>query len=209
MHHLVGSLAILGFAASLAHADIDTPSQLTTRTTSVATVGLAVNPPLRWFGDSRAFGASLYVGFGGHHVVRGNLARYAYGDLGLGEATFDGTTTDVGASYLYFPRRAFDGFVVEAGALYRHEDGVAHGPFWDDTAEHTTFYGGRAMLGWSWLFAEHLFVSVQAGASVGHERGTIATYSTDVMDPVTKVTVVDGLAIVPEGMIRIGVAFDL
>jgi hypothetical protein len=171
-------------------------------------VGIAVNPPFRWIGDSKAFGASLYVALGRHHVVRGNVARYAYGDMLATETSYDGDTTDVGASYMYFPRRAFDGFVVEAGFVYRHEDGVGHGPFWDDTTENTTLYGGRAMVGWSFLLEDRVFLSVQAGASVGKKTGTEELCSTGCMDygDDPDVTRISETQVSPEVMFRIGVA---
>jgi hypothetical protein len=163
---------------------------------------IAGNVPLR------GIAGSLYVALGKHHVVRGNVARYKYGEPLATETSYDGNTFDLGASYLYFPRRAFDGFVAEAGFLYRQENGVGHGPFWDDETENTKLYGGRAMLGWSFLIEDRVFISVQAGASVGKKTGTEERCSSSCMDygDDPDVKRISEVQIAPEVMLRIGVA---
>lgn len=171
-----------------------------------------MNPPVRWFGDDKAVAGSLYVGFTQNHVIRGNVATYPYGSLlDVGEATHEGSVTDLGASYLYFPRRAFSGFVAEAGLVYRMTDGISHGPFWEDTTEKTTYIAGRGLIGWSWLLGEHVFTSVQVGASVGYERGTRSLCRSQCMDDGEDpdVTRVKEPTFAPEAFMRIGVVFDM
>ena len=214
MRSLLVALAASTTLAPLAHADIDTTATVPAAPTDASTVKLAVaiNPPVRWFTDEKAVAASLYVGAGEHHVIRGNVARYPYGALlDFGEAENAGDVTDLGASYMYFPRRAFDGFVVEAGAVYRQTEGVSRGPFFDDTTEKTSFIAGRGLVGWSWMLGSYVFTSVQVGASVGYERGMKSLCSSSCMnegaDPM--VTRVKELTFAPEGFMRIGVVFDM
>ena len=80
---------------------------------------------------------------------------------------------------MYFPRRLWDGFSVEAGSLRRDRDTrimTSSGAGINDTTDtQTTTYSGRAMVGWSWLVANHAFVSVAAGISAGYETGTEKT----------------------------------
>ncbi|MFN0245723.1 MAG: hypothetical protein ACKV2T_02370 [Kofleriaceae bacterium] len=169
-------------------------------------IAVAVNPPLRWAGEQQAFAASFYVALGGHHVVRGNFARYAYGHPLATETTYDGNTNDLGASYMYFPRRAFDGFNLEAGYLRRTEDGVGHGPFEDDDTEKTTLHAARAMIGWSWMFAERGFFSVQVGASFGKNTGTMERCYSSCMDEDPDVTRISETTTTLETSFRFGVA---
>jgi hypothetical protein len=211
-------LACLAFA-SAAHAQpggVDAPAGtpatgIATKVAATTRLAIAVNSPFGWLAESMSFGASVYLGFAKNHVIRANVAIYPYGDLFAFESSFDGLTTDLGASYMYFPRRAFDGFVVEAGFVHRNEDGVEHGPFSDDTTEKTQLYGGRAMIGWSWMLGHHFFTSVQAGASVGYERGTESACSSFCMDEGDKPHVkrIADRTVSPEAMIRIGASFDL
>lgn len=218
MRRLLFAALVSSTLLATAHADPD----VTVTTRQKVRIGFAVNPPLRWFSDGkegdRAFAASLYGALGTHHVLRGNAARYPYGeDNPIGaitsESSFDGDVTDFGASYMYFPRRAFDGFVVEAGVLFRRTDGVDHGPFWDDTTRKTDYFAGRALVGWSWLFADRIFTSLQVGASAGYERGmqsvcdSSAATCMEYGGPVE--TKVKERTILPEGFMRIGVVFDL
>lgn len=199
--------------ASLAHAE---PVASTAARTPLK-VGIAVNPPIRWFDDhDSTFAASIYAAIDEHQVVRGNFARYPYGPSLLAglesEGAWDGNVTDFGASYQYYPRRAYDGVVVEAGLLVRSSVGTAYDPFEsDETSEDTKFIAGRAMIGWSWLVADHLFTSLQVGGSVGYKRGTTSVCGDacqyDGMPPVT--TRIAEPSIAPEIMMRIGFALDL
>lgn len=208
--------------ANLELSDGSTPSTDATRpatpsATPASSVKLAfaVNPPVRWLTEDKAFAASGYVAFDAHQAIRANVAHYPYGApavieaLAGGEGGYDGSVTDVGASYLYFPRRAFSGFVFEAGALYRTTEGVYHGPFWDDTTESTRFVGARALIGWSWLFTDTVFASLQVGAAVGHRGGTETLCTDECKYDPPMVTKIDEMTLTPEGMMRIGVAFDL
>lgn len=184
---------------------------------SSATLAIAVNTPVRWFTDEKSLGASVYVHAGGNHVVRANAALYPYGPHGSlqvltgilgGDTGYTGSTMDLGASYMYFTRRPFDGFAVEAGALYRREDGVTRPAFEGTTVEKTGALLGRAMVGWSWLFHENLFVSFQLGAAIGYQRGT-ETECSEYEDICFMSRDISELAVSPEGMLRIGAAFEL
>jgi hypothetical protein len=183
-------------------------------------VAVGVNSPLSW-PDNVSFGGSLYVGIGEHHAIRANVARYEYrhnpvGDVIAGlansdgdEASYSGSTSDRGLGWVYYPRSPWSGLSLELGVLRRERD---HHLEDDDAtpetiATRTTTYAGRAMIGWSWLMYDHVFLAVAAGMSLGHESGTETTERYVGAMPVqTKVsrTVAEG-----EGLLRLGVAFDL
>jgi len=183
-------------------------------------MAFAVNPPFRWQdGDSVA--ASLYIGLAEHHALRLNAATYtpkypllfevAVGITGGDgpEASYSGRTTDVGASWIWFPRRLYDGFSVEVGALRRARDTTVHdtsGPN-EYVATDTTLYAGRAMAGWSWLMYQRVFVSLQLGLSAGYQSGG-KTLSNPLRREPPMTVGVDSMAIEPEGWLRIGVVFD-
>jgi hypothetical protein len=85
-----------------------------------------------------------------------------------------GRKTDFGAAWMYSSRRAYDGFSFEAGALVRIDrsiDSPGDGDDYTDLVHHTTTIGARALVGWSWLGWNRVFVSIQAGLSVGQEFG--------------------------------------
>lgn len=154
-----------------------------------ASFALAVNPPFRW-ASGGAFGGSVYVGWKRHFAVRANFAAYDAGNPGelVGallhaedEGSYSGRIYDGGISAMWFPRALWDGFTVETGLLVRKRD---HATVEDSAAPHlrvdtdTMAYGARALIGWSWLFEHHLFVSIAVGASWNRERGTV-TYTDD------------------------------
>ncbi|HWO26541.1 MAG TPA: hypothetical protein VNO30_47760 [Kofleriaceae bacterium] len=84
------------------------------------------NLPMGWIRDTVA--GSLYVGLHRHHAVRANFARINAQELlplvasHFGRATREGRILDVGIGWVYFPRRLWDGFMFEAGALLRDRD---------------------------------------------------------------------------------------
>jgi hypothetical protein len=96
-------------------------------------IAIAVNPPFGW-SDARALGASIFVGLTPHQTLRLNAATWSYYNnpaAGLiaggaesdgSDGVFRGRTTDVGVGWQYYPRRAWDGFFTELGALYRRRD---------------------------------------------------------------------------------------
>jgi hypothetical protein len=172
---------------------------------------LAVNAPLGW--ATHSFGVSGYVRLNEHLAVRGNLASYQNSEAlkgTIGAITgndgtgYGGTILDVGIAGVWYPRRVWDGFLLEVGAL-RLERNVYVWP----ESESKTFtrsieYAGRALVGWSWLIHQRAFIAIAAGLSVGHESGNDTT-TPDGMPTITKPVHrgrSDG-----EGYIRIGVMF--
>ena len=186
-------------------------------------VALGVNSPFSWSGGS-SLGASLYVGVGEHHAIRANAARYDYGSsVAVGvlsvaaggdgdEASYRGHTSDLGVGWVYYQRGPWSGLTFELGVLrrardHRIEDDYRSPERPEILETRTTTYAGRAMLGWSWLLHEHVFLAVAIGISVGHESGTEdAQAYPDEMSVRTKVSRADGQA---EGLLRLGFAFDL
>ncbi len=179
-----------------------------------------VNAPIRWFTeDARVFSGSAYVGLSPHDALRVNVATYenavnlaselvllAQGEYS--EGSREGRTTDVGVGYVYYPRRLFDGFMAEAGLLGRHRN-LSNGLYeWEDSAVRhidTNMVGARAMVGWSWLFYDRVFIAVGVGASLGYEHGTERL---DGFGP-RMTTDVRRADVNGEGYLRIGGAFDL
>jgi hypothetical protein len=175
------ALALL-VAARVASADPLATTASSSGFTTAHPIAIAVNDPLAW-ADARAFGASGYVALDAHQVLRLNVANWDTKlsvDLEQVEDGFftsderRGRKTDFGAAWMYFPRRAYDGFSLEAGALVRIDrsiDSPGEGDDYTDLMHHTTTIGARALVGWSWLGWNRIFVSVQAGFSIGQEFG--------------------------------------
>jgi hypothetical protein len=184
-------------------------------------VALGTNLPFLWK-DADTLAASLYVGMSQHHAIRANIASYkSHGpvvtdvigailfDSDGSESSHGGRTTDVGISWVYYPRSLWDGLLLEAGALRRARDVSVHDS--NRTPEHvttiTTVYAARAMIGWSWLLGRHVFVATGVGVSVGHESGAeILETEYPQMTTHDSVSRVD---VAGEAYLRIGAAFDL
>jgi len=142
--------------------------------------GIAVNNPMMWR-ENESVGVSLYYRFARKQVIRINFARYSLAGTPVEHAMgfvregfldppdHTGRMTDLGVGWMYFPRRAFDGPSIELGAVWRDDDRyrstrrISH----DEVA--------RALVGWSWLMHEHLFVAVAAGGAVGTAEGTVGS----------------------------------
>jgi len=90
---------------------------------------LAVNEPLGWIG-SGAFAVSAYGTIDQHQVLRLNIASWSHARTEGAEETAaflisgadggagaDGRYTSFSASWMYFPRRAYDGLSLELGGL--------------------------------------------------------------------------------------------
>jgi hypothetical protein len=82
---------------------------------------------------------------------------------------------------MYFPRKAYDGFSVELGALVRHDNSWDIDDFDQKLTNAANFYAARALVGWSWLFEDRAFISAQLGVSAGTEHGTLT--SEDTVEP--------------------------
>jgi hypothetical protein len=175
-----------------------------------AKAAIAVNPPFRWW-DGAAIGVSLYVGVTNHHAIRGNYANYEYEDnliqiLGANEGVKQGRITDFGVAWMYFPRGLCDGLSLEAGLLRRGRDTSSRMEL-DTLHTQTTTYSARAMIGWSWLFTDHLFISVAAGVSAGHETGTETTSFDELLHKMPTTSDVGRQTIAGEWLMRIGATF--
>ena len=116
-------------------------------------------------------------------MLRLNVASYANQDpllfqvaaiaAGADESTLTGRTTDVGVGWMYFPRRAWSGMFVEAGALVRVRrltDNDSNG-YPELQITDTQVIAARALAGWSWRVFGHGFIAVAAGGSGGYEWG--------------------------------------
>jgi hypothetical protein len=178
---------------------------------------IAVNPPLGWFGRDKSIGVSAYVAPTKRHVVRANFAQYWWPANQVPAAVLreeceglrDGSITDLGISWMFFPRRAFDGLSVELGVLHR----TTHGSRIESNEEllDTTFIAGRALVGWNWSIRDRVFMSFHVGASLGPTRGTKTMCSDECGDPgsMSEVRRIEWTGGEIEGFWRIGVAFDV
>ena len=113
-------------------------------------LALAVNAPLGWAIGS--FGVSPSVRLGEHLAVRGNLARYKNGALLTGTVGaftdndgtgYGGTIFDVGIVGIWYPRRVWDGPLLEVGVLRRDRDVYVWPEFESQTFTRSTEYAGR------------------------------------------------------------------
>lgn len=210
------SLLMISEAAALAQSAAGEIEPTVEAAKPKADMFVSVNAPLWWLAGKSYAGS---VGWGwGHNAIRINLAHYnSDSDVDAAavalfgaedEAIRSGDTTDVGIGWMLFPRRLWGGPTFEIGALGRFRDTSIY----DDFAEpqrvetHTMTLGGRGLVGWSWLFGDHFFVSAAVGLSVGHESGTERIES----DPdIMETSDVSRVNVAPEGFLRIGLAWGL
>jgi hypothetical protein len=209
-------------AARVAYADpLSATAQTSSGFTTAHPIALAVNEPFAWL-DGSAFGASAYAALDAHQVIHLNVANWAHSGRSIdiqqledGFFTSDersGRKTDIGAAWMYFPRRAYDGFSFEAGALVRIDrsiDSPGEGDDYTDLMHHTTTIGARSLVGWSWLGWNRIFVSLQAGFSIGQEFGHeqdiryLAGYA-----PMSTTSEIDKTTISGEAFMRFGVLLN-
>jgi hypothetical protein len=196
-------------AAASASAPASTPAEI-----PATRFAIAVNGPHGWAIGS--LGASAYVRLGDHFAVRGNVAAYRdtgpVGEVFAGFSGDDGTgyggsIFDVGIAGVWYPRRAWDGLLVEAGVLRRARDVYVWPEFQEKTLTRSTEYGGRALIGWSWLIHEHLFIAIAVGLSKGRESGHDTTMVTSRSPMIT--STLDRWQTEGEGYMRIGWVFGL
>ena len=180
-------------------------------------VAVGVNLPFGWAGGHSLAG-SVSVGLTEHQAIRANVASYedralvsdvvaiAMGGDG-DEATRSGRTTDLGLGWTLYPDGLWQGFTVELGGLYRHRNLKVEDDFASPAsrATRTETFGGRALVGWSWLLYGRVTISAAVGVSVGHESGTETTNEDLHGMPMT--TDVSRVDVEAEAFVRIGVAF--
>jgi hypothetical protein len=145
---------------------------------------LGLNSPLEWILNS--FGASGYVRTGRHFALRANVAASTDGGVVgelIPEAGHLGTITDYGIGGVWYPRRAWDGALIEVGALVRVRNTSTLDVDPEVTTRSTTC-AGRALIGWSWLIRSRVFVAFAVGGSWGLELGedtSVAGYRDETM----------------------------
>jgi hypothetical protein len=213
-------LALILVAATIRLAHADSPSTIASATTESApthTLALAINEPVGW-NHGNAVGFSGYGAITEHQVIHLNVATWERGadDLGgallflatQGNLNGYGRYTDIGAAWTYFPRRAYDGSSLEVGALVRHRNTFEYADDFtnDGTSVQSTTVAGRALVGWSWLGWNRVFVSLQVGASVGREFGTqTERVEMETGGSTSRASSVDRTTVSPEGFVRFGV----
>jgi hypothetical protein len=140
---------------------------------------------------SLAIGVSGYVGIARHQALRVNYATYATmlqnflefaplpWDLGDGTcaASVGGHMDDLGVGWMYFFPERWQGLTLEVGAVRKsmhlwHCMNDQYGEYASETHTTSTAYVARAMVGWSALAKDRLFVSFAGGLSAGREAGT-------------------------------------
>ena len=188
-------------------------------------IAVAVNLPLTWLWSS--FGASAWVGLGGHHAIRADLARYLgwasrilpFGPVGNGEREAGqippdfGQTTDLSVGWAYFPRRVLDGFSLEVGAQGRFNRTRSYIDSQNVAKEqhHTNVYSGHALVGWTFRLSDWWYLGASAGASLGYEHGREQTVgyvlSNNRNMEVITYDRVSRANVAFEGSLRVGVAF--
>jgi hypothetical protein len=212
------AVILAAFCARASAGPLTTPTAASTSTPQSSDIpeprfAIALNSPLAW--TIGWFGASAYMRLGDHVALRANVATYRYGGPGgviggLASAFNDGGTgyggriLDVGIAGVLYPRRPWDGPLLEVGVLRRGRDVYMWPEFDPRVTTRSTTYAGRALVGWSWLFGPHMFIAVAAGLSVGREAGretTMPDYGDATTKPLRR-RQIDG-----ESYLRFGVAF--
>jgi hypothetical protein len=210
MRHLA-SLILLASAPAAAD-NLATEKNAATDDQAMA---LAVNSPLGWVGGT-SVGASLYARIAPQQAVRFNVASYEYGSTSAiaaaafgaeDEGSYDGRYLDLGAAWMYFPRRVWDGPTLEAGLLRRSGETHVQDEFAEfETVDRDTQYlAARALVGWSWLIQERAIISFAVGASGGYELGTETMKQMSTSTPMSHD--VSAWKASPEGYIRLGFTF--
>lgn len=149
---------------------------------------LSVNSPISWVAAQNV-AASGYIGLTEHQALRLTAASYEFdvnlvekGVIGLVfggdiDGVRSGRLLDVGAGWMYFPRRTYDGPMLELGLMRRSGATSELDSNMDPFAveRDTQRYAGRALVGWSWLIHDRVMISFAVGGSRGYETGTETT----------------------------------
>ncbi len=212
------SLVILTLLASSAQADELVPPPRTGVTKAIP-IAVGINFPTGWI-DANSIAGSLSIGVSDHDAIRVNAATYRYAhsigniiSLAAGgdgdESSRSGRISDLGLGFVHYSRGLWEGLSLEVGAFRRANDirinDANASPA--TVATTSTIYAGRALVGWSWLIKQHVFIALAVGVSVGLERGTEKTEDDNGGHMMT--ADLDRSAIAPEGYLRFGGAFDL
>ena len=184
------------------------------------TLALSVNPPFSW-GKRAAYGASGYARLTEHQALRINFASYELDtnvmlQLAVAVLAHDtvegargGRILDVGAGWMYFPRRTFDGPMLELGVMRRSgatfEADENMDPKYVD--RDTQLYAARALAGWTWLLYDRAFVSFAVGAARGYEFGIETTQRDSIDHPMPDTHDVSEWSTTVEGYVRLGFVF--
>lgn len=172
----------------------------------LARVALATNNPIMWVADDD-IGVSAYVGVTRSIALRANLATYSIRSIvtrAIDECGSDGRYTDESLGAQWYWKQRFDGVFVEGDVLRRSNPAEDYACEVDQTHTHSTWWGGRVLVGYTATLYRHLFVSIGAGISIGRETGHEVT--TSLVDAETMLTHVDRAAAAPEWFFRIGAA---
>lgn len=170
---------------------------------------VSVNSPISWT-QGFTIGASAYAALSEHQALRLNVASHDIGDdLFKPDGLRYGRIVDVGAGWMYFPRRTFDGPMLELGVLRR-----SGATYVNDTAmdpaivdRDTQLYAARALVGWSWLVRDRIMISLAAGAAQGYELGTETTTREFSPGRMTETHEVSQWTTTIEGYFRVGFTF--
>jgi hypothetical protein len=158
--------------AGIGNAWADEPSAPPSATSVGHSITIATNIPFLW-PHAYSIAGSVSVNLSARHAIRANVASWQYDNF-FGLRSGNGRTTDVALSWVFYPRRLWDGFLVEVGAFHRSSDVTwkdDEDPNGSPTERRTSMYAGRAMIGWSWRINPYLFVATAVGLSNGWEVG--------------------------------------
>ncbi|HEX8108274.1 MAG TPA: hypothetical protein VF516_11130 [Kofleriaceae bacterium] len=213
----VSWIALAG--AGSAWADEPSPPPPPPVTSVDHSITIATNLPFLW-AQGYSIAGSVSVNLSAHHAIRANVASWQYDNIvaGLhaaeGGGDFvpgDGRTTDIALSWVFYPRRLWDGFLLEVGALHRSrdvtwkdDDDLASFPF---TERRTRMDAGRVMIGWSWRINPYLFIATAVGLSDGWEVGSEAERRAD--GSTARTTPIAQQAGSLEGYLRFGGVIEL
>jgi hypothetical protein len=134
-------------------------------------MALATNFPAIW---PHSIAGSLYVALSRHQLIRANFAYHE--NLGVllpveDETSHEGSITDLGVGWSWYPRRNWSSLSLEVGPLLRIRD-TTDSPEYDlSVRRDTTTVAGRGLVGWSWMLGSHVFIAAAVGMSVGYETG--------------------------------------
>ena len=151
------------------------------RTNKPVTIPFAIasGSPIEWIMGTLRLSAD--VGLGNHVAVRASFETFDTHMTGqqivgpllgaeVGDFSRFARVSDYGVSVVWYPRRLWDGFLLDVGASYRDCDCELRTDFSFQNQAERTIGTGHAMAGWSWMLGEHAFFAFAAGVSASRER---------------------------------------